>query len=653
VKRIIAISSVGLALATSALAAPKIRIMPYDQARFIEGQLFDLRVEFTPSARENAILEPTLKVNGKPYPVTLDKVGGFTIRAFSMPKAGTYAIEASAREAGDAQPTVSVNRITIESVGGRKRRVKNIIICLGDGMGIAHRTAARVVRYGVKNGIPQGWLNMDQMPGFGSVTTASLDSIVTDSSPGMTCYVSGNHNDNGSEGVYPDNTPGDAFDNPRIEYLSQFLHRKFGTSLGIVTTADVEDATPASQMIHTYDRGKGTGICNQFFAERNRSGLKVLMGGGRRWFLPQGDLGSGRSSSSNYSYSPEILQSAWNAGNVIDLSAMDPSKNLISAFEADGFKYAGSNSDLKAVPANTTKLLGLFGFANMNVALDKIAKRRNPSKLGVVDDFMAPDQPMLDEMAAKAIEVLENNNKANGNKGFNLLIEGAHIDKQSHAMDADRAIWEALEFDRAVGVAMDFAKKNDDTIVIVLADHECSGFSLIGALTKTMAEMNAMPSDRAKTDPSTIPDRLRAVGIYEDAGFPRYTIMSDGFPATADIDRKVIIGFGAGASRYEDWLLQPMPIIDGGLPNEAKAKMIAGAPPSGMKYSVIPIDRSPESMNGYFIRGQVPGTSAAHTGTDIPVSIYAKNRDVWLQFVGVQQNIDIFFKLMRAASGGY
>jgi alkaline phosphatase len=332
---------------------------------------------------------------------------------------------------------------------------------------------------------------------------------------------------------------------------------------------------------------------------------------------------------------------------------MDENVDLIEKFESDGFKYAGTGKELMSIPAGTTKLLGLFGFGNMNVALDKIAKRRNPSKPGVVDDYYAPDQPMLDEMAAKAIEVLDNNNKANGNKGFNLLIEGAHIDKQSHAMDADRAIWEALEFDRAVGVAVEYAKKNDDTLVIVLADHECSGFSLIGALTKSMAEMNSLPSDADKIDPKVVPERLKSVGIYEDAGFPRYRILDDGYPQTADIDRKVIIGFGAGASRYEDWLTKPVPLIDSGLPSEARAKMSAGNPASGQKYSLSPIDRSPESLRGFFIRGQVPGTSAAHTGTDIPVSVFAKNRDVWIQFVGVQQNIDIFFKLMRAASGGY
>jgi alkaline phosphatase len=58
-------------------------------------------------------------------------------------------------------------------------------------------------------------------------------------------------------------------------------------------------------------------------------------------------------------------------------------------------------------------------------------------------------------------------------------------------------------------------------------------------------------------------------------------------------------------------------------------------------------------MRGFFIRGQVPGSQAVHTGTDIPISVYAKDQKAWLQFVGPQQNVDIFFKLIRATMGGY
>ena len=67
------------------------------------------------------------------------------------------------------------------------------------------------------------------------------------------------------------------------------------------------------------------------------------------------------------------------------------------------------------------------------------------------------------------------------------MIEGASIDKQAHAQDAERAIWDTIEFDRAVGVAKRFAEEtnsdsdpNNDTLVVVTADHETSGFSLIG-----------------------------------------------------------------------------------------------------------------------------------------------------------------------------
>ena len=78
------------------------------------------------------------------------------------------------------------------------------------------------------------------------------------------------------------------------------------------------------------------------------------------------------------------------------------------------------------------KLLGLFAYGNMNAAMDKIAKRRNKlppgAKTFVVDDYHAPDQPMLDEMTEAALRVLNKNRD-----GFVLLVEGAHIDKQSHA----------------------------------------------------------------------------------------------------------------------------------------------------------------------------------------------------------------------------
>ncbi len=92
----------------------------------------------------------------------------------------------------------------------------------------------------------------------------------------------------------------------------------------------------------------------------------------------------------------------------------------------------------------------------MNTVLDKLAKRRGTLLPGTttfaVDDYHAPDQPMLDEMTAAALRVLSKNDN-----GFVLMVEGAHIDKQAHAMDADRVIDETIEFDNAVAVCRSFA----------------------------------------------------------------------------------------------------------------------------------------------------------------------------------------------------
>src|SRR6185295_12738479 len=156
-----------------------------------------------------------------------------------------------------------------------------------------------IVSRGIEGGYARSPLNMDTMPGTAMVMTPSLNAIVTDSAPGMQNYVTGNKAANNQEGVFPDNTA-DAFDNPRIEYLSEYLHRRRNTALGIVTTADVEDATPAANAVHTANRGAGTGIVDQFLDERGRTGLAVLMGGGRKWFLPAGIPGSQRSAGNDY-----------------------------------------------------------------------------------------------------------------------------------------------------------------------------------------------------------------------------------------------------------------------------------------------------------------------------------------------------------------
>ncbi len=618
------------------------------EARFAVGQRFDIRVEATRAASTPPTqqapgpkigrIELTLDGVRVPLPAP-DAWGGATARAVTLATPGPHVVEAAAFDAAGAPAGTARTTVTGVAVAGDGRKVKNIIFMLGDGMGAAHRTAARIVARGYAEGRAQGLLAMDTFPGTGMVMTSSLNAVVTDSAPGMSSYATGSKSPNNSEGVFPDNTPKakddatGAFDNPRIETIGAFLHRTQGKALGIVSTADVSDATPAAMGANTADRNAGTGILDQFFDEgvAATGRLAVLMGGGRRWFLPAGTFGSSRSNATDYALPPGTLR-AWGAPD----GALDPKRDLVREFREKGFAYATTRTELvdaKVVTPSTTKLLGLFALGNMNAALDKVAKRRAPDRPGVVDRFRAPDQPMLDEMTRAALDVL-----SRAPNGFVLLVEAAHIDKQSHAMDAERTIWETLEFDRAIAVAKEAADRLGDTLVIVTADHECSGFSVIGGATMPTEQLRALKPE----------ERMKAVGVHEKGGFPTYRIAADGYPETIDPDGKLLIGFGAGHDRHEDWLAEELPVIESLNPEDLKAELLAGGIPA------TPAERRPERERGVPLAGQAPYYVglASHTATDVPLSAYASGSLAWRGFVGVMDNTDVFFRMLAAVSGG-
>jgi alkaline phosphatase len=632
--------------------ATRVAIFPPNGARFLPGQKFDIRVE----GKGGAPYTASLTINGTPVAFTSGpdnavdaaSYGGFNVRGYSLTRPGLYTLTALFNAVPSGTPTTVTSKITIEPLTGPNFGTKNVIIFLGDGMGVSHRTAARIVSKGVENGAPKGRLAMDTMPGVGLVSTHSLNSIVTDSAPGMACYTTGNHFKNNQEGVFPANVA-NPFYAPRAEYLGHYLHRTKGTVLGIVTTADIEDATPAANAVFTQARGNGTGIVDQYLDEADvsdtrafGSGLKVLMGGGRRWFVPSTDHYSSRAAGNDYAGLPADLVAGWNLPSG---GAIDPNRNLVTDFKNAGFTYAATKSDLDAVMAGQPdRLLGLFAWGNMNVALDKISERRfKAGGVGytdkVVQDHRAPDQPMLDEMTGAALAVLS---KDQG--GFVLMVEGAHIDKQSHQMDAERAIGEVIEFDRAIQVGLDFAKNDGHTLVLVTADHECSGFSLIGGLANASQGLSDAASRDSSTtlDPSQTPFHQTLVGTYDAAGFPTYAMRPDGYPATYDVAGKLLVGFGANGDRFENWLTPSKPGRESLTPTNLANEL------AGLGYATTaPITRT-EKANGYFVRGQAVGRDqAVHTAADVPLSAYAKNDQAWMQFVGTYQNTDVFFKIAQ------
>jgi alkaline phosphatase len=495
---------------------------------------------------------------------------------------------------------------------------------IGDGMGIAHRTAARIVANGVSQGKALAPLAMDTFPITGILQTTSLNSIVTDSAPGASCYSTGNKQNNNQEGVFPDDTS-DAFDNPRMEYLGEYLARTQGKSLGIVTTADVFDATPAAWAVHTANRGAGTGICDQFLDEATlKSNLTVLLGGGRKWFLPSTTAGSARANASDY-----VLPAELAAGWGVAAGALDPTRDLLGGFQTAGFTYAANATQLRANAAGATKLLGLFALSNMNVALDKIDGRRGNGS--VVNDYGFPDQPMLDEMTDAALAVLNKNPN-----GFVAMIEAASIDKQAHNMDTERWILDTLEFDRAIARARAFAAANPDTLVVVTADHECAGVNIIGASTVTNANLAARVTNPASGVAGL---RDQVVGVYEAAGFPVYNILADGYPATTNPDRKMLIGYAGNSDRYEDWFSNARPLRDSQQPFNGTAPLNT--------YPSDPTQR--DVAGGFFVTGQVPGSSAVHTASDIPLYAYGRGA---VAFTGSYDNTDVFFKMMSGVLVG-
>ena len=626
-------------LFSSGQAAPVI-------ARFLPGQRFDLQATIRPDAAEKQIVSATFSLNGKDINATTSLkncetlcIKGIpanaalaTVRAFSVDTPGIHTFRVSATQSDGQTVTVQGNFEVVALVKGGQK-IKNIIVLLGDGMGAAQRTAARIVAGGYAQGKAITPMAMDTFPVTGMVKTASLNSIVTDSSPGMTAYVSGNKNNNNSEGVFPDDTL-DAFDNPRIEYLSEYLHRTQGKALGLVTTADVFDATPAGNAVHTSNRGAGTGIVDQYLDDRGLTGLTVLMGGGRKWFLPASTPGSARGDRTDYVFSNTDAHTAdivkrWGAAT----GSLDKDRNLLADFQAAGFTYTSDKSSLDAIdPATTDRLLGLFALSNMNVALDKIDGRRAKA-LGqsgrVVDDYGFPDQPMLDEMTGKALAILDRHQK-----GFVLMVEGASIDKQAHAMDTERWLLDIIEFDRAIALAKAYAQRRSDTLVIVTADHECAGVALIGGSKLSDSRLQALVREGSGTAL-----RNEVVGVYEQAGFPKYKIDADGYPQTTDIDNRLLVGYGSNADRMEDFRTNPQPLQDNQQPFTKQEPL--STYPSGL------LARDQEGK--YMITGQVPGDSATHTATDVPLSAFGPGA---YAFTGVMDNTDVFFKLAQAAIRG-
>ena len=466
-------------------------IYPIDKAEILAGSKFDIKVELKQVVNQNDLI---IEVNGIPANKTIfakpefisdenGKGSSIIYRDVQFSKAGQYVITARSPQ--------EKLQVTWDIYASGPRRVKNVILFIGDGMTIANRTAARVLSKGISEGKYQGRLAFDDMPSTAMIGTSGSDSLITDSANSMSAYTTGHKTAVNAMGVYVSRAS-DNLSHPRVETITELLKRKTNMSVGIVSDAELQDATPGAMVAHTRRRADKQYIADQLLASK----AEVILGGGAAYFYPQSAKGSKRKDENN----------------------------LIDAFKMDGYQVAFTKQELIAAAENknTKKLFGVFHPDNMDGSLDRLFLKKN-----TVSQY--PNQPDLTEMTQTAIHVLSRNPN-----GFFLMVEAALIDKFNHPLDWERAAFDTIMLSNAVQVAKDFAKTHPDTLIIVTPDHTHSG-SISGVVH----------DDK--------PGPLREkVGVYAAAGYPNYPKADvQGYPNQIDVSKRLAFFYGNYPDHYE------------------------------------------------------------------------------------------------------
>ena len=468
---------------TATAAAQAQTIYPLNRAEILAGSRFDLKVEF-PGAPPAAAMRVSINgadaasVIGKSASVIEHEDGAdysaFWIRDVVLTKPGKYVVEAAI---GGTKASV-----TWEVFDTPSAKARSVILFIGDGMTIAHRTAARILSKGLVEGRYGGELAIDDMPYMALVSTSGTDSVVTDSANSMSAYTTGHKTCVNAMGVYCARN-GNTLQHPRVETIAEIVKRMRGMAVGVVTNTEIEDATPAGMVAHTRQRADYDDIVKMFFAVQP----DVIMGGGSLNFLPKSTGGK--------------------RGDNVD---------YMKKFADAGYKLVSTKTELAAA-GSSSKLLGLFNTVNIDGALDRFFLKK-----GTVSQF--PDQPDLTDQVRAALDILSRNDK-----GFVLMVESGRIDKYSHSLDWERSVYDTIMLDNAVQIAKDFAAARNDTMIVVVADH-----------AHPTAIVGTYDDDRPGQQ---LRDKL---GVYQNSTLPNYPAPNAaGYPEKVDVSRRLAFVFGA------------------------------------------------------------------------------------------------------------
>jgi alkaline phosphatase len=329
--------------------------------------------------------------------------------------------------------------------------IKNVILMIGDGMGLPDVYAAMTVSVSP--------LNIERCSYTGLQKTYSSDNYITDSGAAGTALATGYKTKNGTIGM-------DARGN-RVKSILE-LAEEHGLSTGLVSSSSITHATPASFIAHQSSRASYEDIAADFL----KTDIDLFIGGGIDHFTKRKD-----------------------------------NLNLLDSLKFRGYEV---DTTLAAIlDSRSSKLAGLT------------APVHNPYRLNGRGD-------MLPLCSAKAIDILKGNKK-----GFFLMIEGSEIDWAAHANSADTVIDETLDFDKAVGVVLDFAKKEGHTLVVITADHETGGVTITGGNREAhKADLNFSIKDHTAVMVPVYaygPGSEKFTGIYENTDIFSKIVTSFGF----------------------------------------------------------------------------------------------------------------------------
>jgi len=301
-----------------------------------------------------------------------------------------------------------------------EKKAKNVIILIGDGMGINQITAYKIAKGG-----PNYSTAFDQFPFTGLVKVHSFDNLITDSAASATALSSGIKTKNRYLGV---DSNGDD-----VELITEILLQK-GFITGLVATSEITHATPAGFTIHNISRYNTDEIAKSMYESKNH----ILMGGGKDFFIPESKGGQ-----------------------------REDEINLLELINNDGI-YLDSKEALMSFDGGASKrIFGLF--ANEGL----IRSEDEPSLLDMFKFTLNQSKKMVDK---------------NDCSGFFIMAEGSQIDWAGHENNFDYQYEEMDEFHDVIGHALEFVKSRDDTLLIVLSDHETGGLLI------EMDELRRKPS---------------------------------------------------------------------------------------------------------------------------------------------------------------